>query len=88
MTINISGPSLARVDRNSPRYKFLQQAHQAIAAKDPMTWGPQAAQEAAIRLNWVDLPSTSLSLKMKLPNSLANSRIRTMLFSAEWVDHR
>lgn len=28
-----------------------------------MTWGPQAAQEAAIRLNWVDLPSTSLSLK-------------------------
>jgi glucose-6-phosphate isomerase len=63
VTISISGPSLARVDRNSPRYKFLQQVHQAIAAKDPMTWGAQAAQEAAIRLNWVDLPSTSLSLK-------------------------
>jgi hypothetical protein len=63
VTIKVSGASLARVDRNSPRYAFLREVHQKIAVKDPNTWGPQAAAEAAIRLNWVDLPTASLSLR-------------------------
>ena len=63
MTISISGASLARVDRSSPRYAFLRDVHQRIARKDPSTWGPDAAAEAAIRLNWVDLPESSMALR-------------------------
>ena len=63
MTIKVSGASLARVDRTSARYAYLRQVHQKIAVKDSTTWGPDAAEEAAIRLNWVDLPSTSLLLR-------------------------
>lgn len=63
MTIKISGQSLSRVDRSSQRYAFLRQVHHQIAEKDPTTWGEQAAAEAAIRLNWVDLPESSGQLK-------------------------
>ena len=63
MTIKVSGASLARVDRTSARYSYLREVHQKIAAKDSTTWGPEAAEEAAIRLNWVDLPSASLLLR-------------------------
>jgi glucose-6-phosphate isomerase len=63
VTIKVSGASLARVDRNSTRYAFLREVHQKIAAKDPNTWGPEAVAEAAIRLNWVDLPTSSLALR-------------------------
>jgi glucose-6-phosphate isomerase len=63
MTIKVTGTSLSKVDRTSPRYVFLREAHQRIAAKDAQTWGPGAAAEAAIRLNWVDLPESSQSLR-------------------------
>ena len=33
-----------------------------LAAKDPTLWGPAAQDEAAIRLNWVDLPENSRDL--------------------------
>ena len=63
MTIKASGASLSRVDRRSARYAYLREVHQKIAAKDPSTWGPEAAEEAAIRLNWVDLPESSMELR-------------------------
>ncbi len=63
MAIEISGTSLDRIDRSSARYAYLREVHQKIAMKDPTTWGPEAAEEAAIRLNWVDLPETSLALR-------------------------
>ncbi len=62
MSIKVSGPSLSRVDRSSERYALLRKVHQKIALKDPNTWGAEAATEAAIRLNWVDLPTTSQAL--------------------------
>jgi glucose-6-phosphate isomerase len=37
--------------------------HRRIAAKDATTWGSEAAEEAAIRLNWVDLPESSMALR-------------------------
>jgi glucose-6-phosphate isomerase len=66
MTISISGASLTRVDRNSPRYAFLREVHHRIAKKDASTWGPDAAIEAAIRLNWVDLPESSMALRAEV----------------------
>ena len=66
MTITVTGLSLARVDRSSERYAYLRNVHQKIAAKDSTTWGPDAAAEAAIRLNWVDLPESSMALKAEL----------------------
>lgn len=63
MTIKVSGASLTRVDRNSARYAFLREIHQKIAEKDCGTWGSEAATEAKIRLNWVDLPKSSMALR-------------------------
>jgi glucose-6-phosphate isomerase len=63
VTIQVSGASLSRVDRSSARYALLREVHQKIAAKNPDTWGPEASAEAAIRLNWVDLPETSMNLR-------------------------
>lgn len=66
MSIQISGSSLAKVDRNSARYSYLREVHRRVAKKDPDIWGPDAAAEAVIRLNWVDLPESSPTLKDEL----------------------
>lgn len=60
--MQVSGPALARVDRSSDLYKKLEGIHKRLAFKDPTIWGAEAAVEAAIRLNWVDLPESSRSL--------------------------
>ncbi len=71
MAMKLSGSALTQVDRGSARYAFLRQVHQQIAAKDAMTWGPAAAAEAAIRLNWVDLPESSLLLRDEVTSVVA-----------------
>jgi glucose-6-phosphate isomerase len=63
MTIKVSGSALSKVDRSSAAYAHLREVHQRIARKDATTWGAAAAAEAAIRLNWVDLPETSPLLR-------------------------
>jgi len=45
-----------------------------LAAKDPTLWGESAAKEAAIRLDWVDLPESSRALLPKLDSLSAWSR--------------
>jgi glucose-6-phosphate isomerase len=60
--MKISGPLLKKVDRSSDLYKKLSVAHPKIAQKDSTLWGTKASAEAAVRLNWVDLPTSSLSL--------------------------
>jgi glucose-6-phosphate isomerase len=60
--MKVSGVSLSHVERKSDLYLQLLNAHARIAKKDPTTWGPEASTEAAIRLNWVDLPESSRSL--------------------------
>ena len=81
MTITVSGSSLEKVDRSSARYQYLREVHRRIAAKDAQTWGAQAAAEAAIRLNWVDLPSTSPLLKSEVTALAAkfNEKSRVVL---------
>jgi len=63
VSFSLSGKALASIDRDNPRYKALQKAHKKIAQKDAFTWGEAASAEAAIRLNWIDLPESSLLLK-------------------------
>ena len=60
--MKISGAALSQIDRTSELYKKLEAAHLRIAAKDPLTWGSKAAAEAAVRLNWIDLPQSSTAL--------------------------
>ncbi|MEY4444455.1 MAG: hypothetical protein RL301_534 [Actinomycetota bacterium] len=62
MTIEIDGELLAKVDRSAPLYRTLVSANAKLKTKDPFIWGESAAPEAAVRLNWVDLPTTSLDL--------------------------
>jgi glucose-6-phosphate isomerase len=64
--MKISGPSLAAIDRESEIYRKLREAHPRIANKDASTWGSKAAAEAAIRLNWVELPESSQQLLPKI----------------------
>jgi len=60
--MKIYGSALSRVDRSSDLYRKLRAAHLRLSQKDPNTWGPEAATEAAIRLNWIELPETSRAL--------------------------
>ena len=66
MSIALTGPALAKVDRASARYSYLREVHHRIAKKDSTIWGERAQAEAAVRLNWVDLPETSLALKSEV----------------------
>jgi glucose-6-phosphate isomerase len=75
--MKISGPSLAQVDRSSDLYRLLEKAHGRIAAKDATTWGIKAAAEAAIRLNWVDLPEASVALLPRIAEVAAQFKDKT-----------
>jgi len=75
--MKISGPSLGHVDRSSDLYRLLEQAHGRIAAKDATTWGVKAAAEAAIRLNWVDLPEASVALLPRIAEVVAQFKDKT-----------
>ena len=60
--ISIKGTSLSKIDRSSAHYKALQAFHERLKHKDSTIWGPDAQAEAAIRLNWIDLPESSREL--------------------------
>ena len=60
--IKLSGPLTSKIDRDSDLYKKLSDANARLAKKDATLWGPAAQAEAAIRLNWVDLPESSREL--------------------------
>lgn len=47
-----------------------------LAAKDHTLWGAQAAAEAAVRLNWIDLPTNSRALLPELDALTAWARSR------------
>jgi glucose-6-phosphate isomerase len=80
--MKISGPSLVKVDRSDDLYVRLVGVHQKIAQKDPLTWGPEAAAEAAIRLNWVDLPESSRTLLPEIDALTAKFRhIKTIVLA-------
>ena len=73
--ISLHGSLTSKIDRNDPRYFALVEASAKIAQKDSNLWGPMAAKEASLRLNWVDTPTTSRALLPEL-DALA-ARFRT-----------
>jgi len=60
--ISIKGNAVTKIDRGSQEYKSLQAFHERLKSKDSTIWGPEAQAEAAIRLNWIDLPESSRDL--------------------------
>ena len=60
--ISLKGNALTKIDRTSAEYKALQVFHDRLKTKDSTIWGPEAQAEAAIRLNWIDLPESSREL--------------------------
>jgi glucose-6-phosphate isomerase len=62
--MKISGKSAGEV--NSQIQNRLQEVTTKLANKDSTLWGPAAAAEASIRLNWVDLPKSSRQLLPQL----------------------
>ncbi len=56
--IKLSGNAISKVDRSDARYKALLGVHSRLAKKDSTIWGPAAQVEAAVRLNWIDLPES------------------------------
>ena len=64
--MNIRVSSKTSVNRSSELYQTLLEASPRIAAKDFTLWGKEAEAESSIRLNWIDLPSSSRALLPEL----------------------
>ena len=64
--IKISGPLLQKYDSEGFLAIDLNSITEKLAKKDPTLWGQAATAEAAIRLNWIDLPNSSISLLPQL----------------------
>ena len=54
------------VDTNSSLYKKLLDTHLRLVKKDSAIWGAEAAAEASIRMDWIDLPNESRALLAQL----------------------
>ena len=69
MAIELSGRKLANTD--SPLYARLLSLTPALAVKDATLWGAAAQAEATVRLNWIDLPTSSEALLPQLAELVA-----------------
>lgn len=72
--ISIHGPLTSKIDPLDPRFTKIVEASARLAKKDATLWGPDAQAEAKVRLNWVDLPSTSRALLPELDALAARFR--------------
>ena len=75
--ISLKGNALSKIDRSSAQYKALQVFHDRLMTKDSTIWGPEAQAEAAIRLNWIDLPESSRELLPQFDALAAKHRDKT-----------
>jgi glucose-6-phosphate isomerase len=62
------------VDKDSALYKKLLNAHQRLIDKESTIWGPEAAAEASIRMDWIELPHESRALLAQLDALFAKHR--------------
>ncbi|MEY4337865.1 MAG: hypothetical protein RL680_760, partial [Actinomycetota bacterium] len=77
--IKISGSAISKIDRGDARYKALLEVHSRLAKKDSTIWGSAAQAEAAMRLNWKDLPESSRELLPALDALYAKHRDKSMV---------
>ena len=75
--ISLKGNALTKIDRTTAEYKALQVFHDRLMTKDSTIWGPDAQAEAAIRLNWIDLPESSRDLLPQFDALAAKHRDKT-----------
>lgn len=75
--MKLSGNAVGAIDRSDLRYRALSEFHARLAHKDATIWGSAAAAEAAVRLNWVDLPESSRTLLPLLDALSAKHRDKT-----------
>lgn len=64
--MSISIRSTIPIDRTSALYRELSAAAPKLAVKDFTLWGKAAEAESSMRLNWIDLPTTSSQLLPEL----------------------
>ena len=72
--INVSGPALSVA--STATTNSLNAVVERLAAKDHTLWGIEAEAEALVRLNWIDLPTTSRALLPELDALTAWARTR------------
>ena len=75
--ITLHGSLTSKIDHFDPRFIALVEASARLAKKDADLWGPTASTEAAIRLNWIDLPHSSRALLPELDALAAKFRHHT-----------
>ena len=61
-----TGPVSVEPAGGSPDLSGLSGVAERLVSKDADLWGPQAAEEAAVRLGWLDLPTSSRELLPRL----------------------
>jgi hypothetical protein len=62
------------VNKESQLYKRLHEAHRRLINKENTIWGSEAAAEASIRMDWLDLPSESRALLAQLDSLFAKHK--------------
>ena len=72
--IKLSGHAISKIDRSDARYQALIEVHSRLSKKDSTIWGAAAQAEAAMRLNWIDLPESSRELLPALDALYAKHR--------------
>jgi len=77
--MRLSGSIISKIDRTDPRYLELIEFHKRLSRKDSSIWGAEADIEAAVRLNWIDLPETSRDLLPILDALAAKHRDKSHL---------
>ena len=80
ITVTINGAELVTAAANATTALVDDGVPAALMAKDAGLWGPDAAELAATRLGWLDLPSTSRQYLPELRDLFAR-------FQADGVDH-
>jgi glucose-6-phosphate isomerase len=80
ITVTINGAELVTAAENARAALVADGVPAALMAKEVSLWGPDAAELAATRLGWLDLPNTSRQYLPELRDLFA-------LFQADGVDH-
>ena len=62
------------VNKESQLYKRLHEAHRRLINKENTIWGSEAAAEASVRMDWLDLPSESRTLLAQLDSLFAKHK--------------